>query len=127
MLEYNYLSSPEKLIEHQYRYFENELKNGNMINLGKILHESWLLKRGLDKSVSSLNLDQIYNTAINENDVNSKNEISKIMGFSDYSLFWKTRERILKNIMLLNNKYSLKNLSTLLVFGKILMVLRIIL
>ena len=34
------------------------------------------------------------------------------MGFSDYSLFWKTRERILKNIMLLNNKYSLKNLST---------------
>ena len=45
--------------------FENELKNGNMINLGKILHESWLLKRGLDKSVSSLNLDQIYNTAIN--------------------------------------------------------------
>ena len=45
--------------------FENELKNGDMKNLGRILHEGWLLKRGLDKSVSSLSLDQIYNTAIN--------------------------------------------------------------
>jgi D-glycero-alpha-D-manno-heptose-7-phosphate kinase len=45
--------------------FENELLNGEIANLGKILHEGWLLKRGLDKSVSSLSLDQIYNTAIN--------------------------------------------------------------
>ena len=45
--------------------FEKELKNGDMINLGKILHEGWLLKRGLDNSVSSLSLDQIYNTALN--------------------------------------------------------------
>ena len=45
--------------------FEKELKNGDIKNLGKILHEGWLLKRGLDKSVSSLSLDQIYNTALN--------------------------------------------------------------
>jgi YHS domain-containing protein len=54
----------------------------------------------------------IYNKAVNENDVNSKNEISKIMGFSDYSLFWKTRDRILNNIVLLNKKYNFKKLST---------------
>jgi YHS domain-containing protein len=65
-----------------------------------------------EKLLTQDEFELIYNKAINENDVNSKNEISKIMGFSDYSLFWKTRERILKNIMLLNNKYSLKNLST---------------
>ena len=44
--------------------FEKELKNGDIKNLGKILHEGWLLKRGLDNSVSSLSLDQIYNTAL---------------------------------------------------------------
>jgi YHS domain-containing protein len=65
-----------------------------------------------EKLLTQDEFELIYNKAINENDVNSKNEISKIMGFSDYSLFWKTRERILKNIMLLNNKYNLKNLST---------------
>ena len=45
--------------------FEKELKNGDIKSLGKILHEGWLLKRGLDNSVSSLSLDQIYNTALN--------------------------------------------------------------
>ena len=34
------------------------------------------------------------------------------MGFSDYSLFWKTRERILNNIVSLNKKYNFKKLST---------------
>jgi D-glycero-alpha-D-manno-heptose-7-phosphate kinase len=45
--------------------FEKELKLGNISNLGEILHEGWLLKRGLDKSVSSLSLDEIYNSALN--------------------------------------------------------------
>ena len=65
-----------------------------------------------EKLLTQDEFELIYNKAINENDVNSKNEISKIMGFSDYSLFWKTRERILNNIVLLNNKYNFKKLST---------------
>ena len=44
--------------------FEKELKNGDIKNLGKILHEGWLLKRSLDNSVSSLSLDDIYNSAL---------------------------------------------------------------
>jgi len=52
-------------LHHLATNFEKELKNGDMKNLGSILHEGWLLKRGLDKSVSSLSLDQIYNTALN--------------------------------------------------------------
>ena len=65
-----------------------------------------------EKLLTQDEFELIYNKAINENDVNSKNEISKIMGFSDYSLFWKTRERILNNIVLLNKRYNLKKLST---------------
>jgi hypothetical protein len=65
-----------------------------------------------EKLLTQDEFELIYNKAINENDVNSKNEISKIMGFSDYSLFWKTRDRILNNIVLLNKKYNFKKLST---------------
>jgi hypothetical protein len=36
MLEYNYLSSPEKLIEHQYRYFENELKKTEVTKIKRL-------------------------------------------------------------------------------------------
>ena len=35
-LDFNYLSSPEKLMEYQSRYFENELKEIDIINLKKI-------------------------------------------------------------------------------------------
>jgi YHS domain-containing protein len=65
-----------------------------------------------EKLLTQDEFELIYNKAVNENDINSKNEISKIMGFSDYSLFWKTRDRILNNIILLNNKYNFKKLST---------------
>jgi YHS domain-containing protein len=65
-----------------------------------------------EKLLTQDEFELIYNKAINENDVNSKNEISKIMGFSDYSLFWKNRDRILNNIVLLNKKYNFKKFST---------------
>ena len=37
LLDFNYLSSPEKLMEYQSRYFENELKEINIINLKKLI------------------------------------------------------------------------------------------
>jgi hypothetical protein len=36
MLEYNYLSSPEKLIEYQTRYFENDLIKIDIKNIKKL-------------------------------------------------------------------------------------------
>ena len=36
MLEYNYLSSPEKLIEYQSQYFENDLIKINITKINKI-------------------------------------------------------------------------------------------
>jgi hypothetical protein len=65
-----------------------------------------------DKLLSQNEFELIYNKAINENDIKSKNEISKIMGFSDYSLFWEAKKRISNNIVSLNKKYSLSKLST---------------
>ena len=37
MLEYNYLSSPEKLIQHQYQYFENDLIKTDVTEIKKII------------------------------------------------------------------------------------------
>ena len=37
LLDFNYLSSPEKLMEYQSRYFENELKEIDIINLKKLI------------------------------------------------------------------------------------------
>tara|TARA_B100001758_G_C18324128_1_gene564916 strand:- start:254 stop:559 length:306 start_codon:yes stop_codon:yes gene_type:complete len=37
LLDYNYLSSPEKLIEHQIQFFEEDLKPIRLENIKKIL------------------------------------------------------------------------------------------
>ena len=36
VLDFNYLSSPEKLMEYQSRYFENELKEIDITNLKRL-------------------------------------------------------------------------------------------
>ena len=36
MLEYNYLSSPNKLIEYQSQYFENDLKKIDILKMKKV-------------------------------------------------------------------------------------------
>ena len=36
MLEYNYLTSPKKLMEYQKKYFENDLIPTDIINIGEI-------------------------------------------------------------------------------------------
>jgi hypothetical protein len=65
-----------------------------------------------DKIISQNEFELIYNKVLNENDINSKNEISKIMGFSDYLIFWETKKRVLNNIVFLHKKYDLNKLST---------------
>ncbi len=44
MLEFNYLSSPEKLIQYQSQYFENKLKNIDISKIKKISFEDGILK-----------------------------------------------------------------------------------
>ena len=46
------------------KHFEAELVGGDLLSCGEILHESWMLKRNLNQNVSSLNLNNIYETAM---------------------------------------------------------------
>ena len=43
MLEFNYLSSPEKLIQYQSQYFENKLKKTDISKIKKISLENGVL------------------------------------------------------------------------------------
>jgi len=54
------------------RDFEYELINGNLFNLGSILHENWMLKKNLHKIVSNLSLNQIYDDAISAGAIGGK-------------------------------------------------------
>lgn len=44
--------------------FKQELENGDLNNLGKILNENWNIKRKLDSSVSSSEIDHFYTVAL---------------------------------------------------------------
>lgn len=64
--------TPKKLKElatmHQMVDEAVNILNGNsesLINFGKLLHESWLLKRSLASKITNHEIDQIYKTAIN--------------------------------------------------------------
>ena len=52
--------------------FEHELISGNLINIGGILHENWMLKKDLSTKVSSLKINEIYNNAISAGAVGGK-------------------------------------------------------
>ena len=91
------------------KHFEKELIHGNFNNCGKILHENWMIKRELDESVSSVNLDKIYNLAIKSGAIGGK-----ILGAGGggYFLFLahpKNKKKIIKNLnnlQLIDFKFS---------------------
>ena len=55
MLEYNYLSSPEKLIQHQYKYFENDLIKTDITKIKKIYikHNNLIITDLVDSNQSN--------------------------------------------------------------------------
>ena len=80
------------------KQFEKELIFGNIENCGEILNENWQLKKNLDNSVSSLNLDQIYSAAKNAGAIGGK-----ILGAGGggYFLFitkQKNKEKLVKTL-----------------------------
>ena len=52
--------------------FEHELKNGDLINCGKILHENWMIKKDSNSLVSPSKLDEIYDLAIGNGAIGGK-------------------------------------------------------
>lgn len=78
--------------------FEKELINENYKSCGEILNENWDIKKSLNKEVSSLNLDNIYQTAISSGAYGGK-----ILGAGGggYFLFLteeKFKKKIIKNL-----------------------------
>ena len=51
---------------------ENILRNGDLNDFGKLLHESWLEKKSLSSSITNFNIDEIYNNAINKGALGGK-------------------------------------------------------
>ena len=51
---------------------EKILRNGDLRMFGKLLHESWLEKKNLSKSISNSSIDEIYNIAIKEGAIGGK-------------------------------------------------------
>lgn len=64
--------------------------NGSMDDFGRLLHEGWLLKRGLSSSVSSPEIDSIYEKAINNGALGGK-----LMGAggTGFMVFYVPKER----------------------------------
>lgn len=52
--------------------FIKELRNGELNNIGKILHKGWLLKKCLSSNTSSLRLDKMYQYAISSGALGGK-------------------------------------------------------
>ena len=48
------------------------LRNGDVNNFGKLLHESWLEKKSLSSSITNSSIDEIYNNAINKGALGGK-------------------------------------------------------
>ena len=67
----NQFSNYEKL-SNLAKNFEKELLLENLDSCGEILNENWMIKKKLDQSVSSLNLDNIYNEAKNYGAIGGK-------------------------------------------------------
>lgn len=52
-----------KMVELTYQLF-NELQNNNTKVFGEILHENWLLKKGITNNISNSFIDDCYSTAL---------------------------------------------------------------
>ena len=54
------------------REAEKALRNNDLNDFGKLLHESWLEKKSLSSYISSPSIDEIYNSAVNKGALGGK-------------------------------------------------------
>ena len=48
------------------------LKKNDLISFGKLLHESWILKKNLSDSITNHKINEIYNEALNKGALGGK-------------------------------------------------------
>ncbi len=51
---------------------KNKLISGNFDDFGKLLHETWMIKKNLNPIISNTNIDKIYNYAMNNGSIGGK-------------------------------------------------------
>jgi len=81
---------------------EKALKEDNLNDFGKLLHESWLVKKSLSSSISTSSINEIYNTAIKKGALGGK---LLGAGGGGFFLFYVNRSK---------QKYFIKHLNKLL-------------
>lgn len=85
--------------------FKYELHNGNLNNLGKILHENWIKKKELSKHISNDYLDNLYNYAISQGAIGGKLLGAGGGGFFLFLINKNYKENFLKKM----NKFKILN------------------
>lgn len=100
----NHFKHYEKLSELA-KNFENELLQKNFNNCGEILNENWMLKKNLHQSVSSLNLDEIYKTALSSGAIGGKLLGAGGGGYFLFVVNTKNKKKLIKNL------YKLKRIN----------------
>ncbi len=83
--------------------FEKELLLRNFSSCGEILHENWMLKKNLHQSVSSLNLDDIYKTALNSGAIGGKLLGAGGGGYFLFVVDPNNKKKLIKNLSKLNH------------------------
>jgi len=67
----NKIKSMKRMVELAYD-LKNELENGSIENFGEILHENWILKKGMTKDIANEHIDDIYKIAMNSGAIGGK-------------------------------------------------------
>lgn len=83
--------------------FEYELRKGDLLNCGKILHENWNIKKNLNKITSTLEIDGIYEIALRNGAIGGK---LLGAGGGGYFLFYadeNNHENIIRKLNFLKN------------------------
>ena len=89
--------------------FKYELLNGDLDNLGKIMHENWIYKKELSQNTSSRYLDDIYNLGLKSGSLGGKILGAGGGGFMLFyvqEMFKKNFCKNMKNFRLIDFKFS---------------------
>ena len=88
------------------REMHKHLIRGELIEFGRSLHKTWMLKRGLSSSISNPDIDQIYQSAIDEGALGGKLLGAGAGGFFLFFVQPQFRQNVAQQLRNMNCKLS---------------------
>lgn len=88
------------------RQMHKHLIRGELIDFGRSLHQTWLLKRGLSKSISNQEIDQIYESAMDAGALGGKLLGAGAGGFFLFFVQPQFRQNVAQQLRNMNCKLS---------------------